>query len=375
MDSIRVTIVEEITNIRVVIQENNSGGNTHAHGNFNVLELITEAFNTALKNNILSANAHLIDTNNPHNVTKVQVGLANVDNTADVNKPVSIAMATAIANALVSAQDYADGLFNTLVGASPTDMDTLQEISTALQNNPHIIAEIITSLGKRLRFDIANQGLSSTEKTNALTNLGIQNIDNTSDVDKPLSNAIIAALLNKVNVVSGMGLSSNDLTDGLKSRIEKSVCNIYKSAVDSAAVNGPITEQILQLIPIVAGDISIEEVIYTEFNFRITGTSGNKSMRFLWNTLPQIAGATPIGIYTIASNKRLDTFKRKLTVKSTTNVETVGPGRVLQSDELGDTSPAGNLNINLTIAGYFIITTTNLSNLDSIVLSSYKISK
>lgn len=32
---------------------------------------------------------HLADKNNPHNVTKAQVGLGNVDNTSDVNKPVS----------------------------------------------------------------------------------------------------------------------------------------------------------------------------------------------------------------------------------------------------------------------------------------------
>lgn len=32
---------------------------------------------------------HIKDTNNPHNVTKSQIGLSNVDNTADTNKPVS----------------------------------------------------------------------------------------------------------------------------------------------------------------------------------------------------------------------------------------------------------------------------------------------
>ena len=36
-----------------------------------------------------SHNRHIIDYNNPHNVTKFQVGLGNVDNTSDVNKPIS----------------------------------------------------------------------------------------------------------------------------------------------------------------------------------------------------------------------------------------------------------------------------------------------
>ena len=36
-----------------------------------------------------SHNRHITDYNNPHNVTKDQVGLGNVDNTSDVNKPIS----------------------------------------------------------------------------------------------------------------------------------------------------------------------------------------------------------------------------------------------------------------------------------------------
>jgi hypothetical protein len=39
---------------------------------------------------------HLSDVNNPHSVTKVEVGLGNVDNTSDVNKPVSMAVQTAL---------------------------------------------------------------------------------------------------------------------------------------------------------------------------------------------------------------------------------------------------------------------------------------
>lgn len=39
---------------------------------------------------------HTADTNNPHSVTKEQVGLSNVDNTADMDKPVSNAVNSAI---------------------------------------------------------------------------------------------------------------------------------------------------------------------------------------------------------------------------------------------------------------------------------------
>lgn len=40
--------------------------------------------------------AHEVDTENPHHVTKAQVGLGNVDNTSDANKPISTATQTAL---------------------------------------------------------------------------------------------------------------------------------------------------------------------------------------------------------------------------------------------------------------------------------------
>ena len=46
-----------------------------------------------LDNNI---DVHIADTTNPHNVTKSQIGLGNVDNTSDLDKPISTATQTAL---------------------------------------------------------------------------------------------------------------------------------------------------------------------------------------------------------------------------------------------------------------------------------------
>ena len=56
--------------------------------NFDV-DLTDVASETAL-------NAHVANTSNPHSVTKSQVGLGNVDNTSDANKPISTATQTAL---------------------------------------------------------------------------------------------------------------------------------------------------------------------------------------------------------------------------------------------------------------------------------------
>lgn len=47
---------------------------------------------------------HVSAKDNPHNVTKAQVGLGNVDNTADIDKPVS----NAVNSALLTKADKAD---------------------------------------------------------------------------------------------------------------------------------------------------------------------------------------------------------------------------------------------------------------------------
>ena len=49
-----------------------------------------------ISTNETAINNHIANTSNPHNVTKAQVGLGNVDNTSDLNKPISTATQTAL---------------------------------------------------------------------------------------------------------------------------------------------------------------------------------------------------------------------------------------------------------------------------------------
>lgn len=46
--------------------------------------------------NLSTLTSHTSNTSNPHSVTKAQVGLSNVDNTSDANKPISTATQTAL---------------------------------------------------------------------------------------------------------------------------------------------------------------------------------------------------------------------------------------------------------------------------------------
>ena len=59
---------------------------------------------------LAEAGEHIADTDNPHGVTAAQIGLGDVDNTADADKPVSTAQAVAIAGALDEAKSYTDSV-------------------------------------------------------------------------------------------------------------------------------------------------------------------------------------------------------------------------------------------------------------------------
>jgi hypothetical protein len=58
------------------------------------------------------------------------------------------------------------------------------------------------ALGNRLRVDTAAQGLSAAQKTNAATNLGLDQVNNTSDANKPISSATQTALNAKAPLAS-----------------------------------------------------------------------------------------------------------------------------------------------------------------------------
>ncbi len=51
--------------------------------------------------------SHVGNTSNPHTVTKAQVGLGNVNNTADVDKPISTAVANALADKASTTHNHA----------------------------------------------------------------------------------------------------------------------------------------------------------------------------------------------------------------------------------------------------------------------------
>ena len=154
--------------------------------------------------------AHIASSANPHSTTKAQVGLGNVDNTADTAKPVSTAQQTALngkentITAGTTAQYFrGDKTFQTLdktaVGLPNVDntSDANKPVSTATQTALNAKQNTITT-GTTSQYFRGDLSLATLDKTA----VGLSNVDNTSDANKPVSTATQTALNAKENTLN-----------------------------------------------------------------------------------------------------------------------------------------------------------------------------
>ena len=155
-------------------------------------------------------------------IDKAMVGLGNVDNTTDAGKPVSTATQTALDLKLASAtaaSTYApiasptftgtvSGITKTMVGLGNVDntTDANKPVSTATQTaldlklasaTASTTYETITNVA--LKAPIASPTFTGTVSGVTATMVGLGNVDNTSDANKPVSTATQTALDLKVD--------------------------------------------------------------------------------------------------------------------------------------------------------------------------------
>lgn len=91
--------------------------------------------------------SHLANKSNPHGVTKAQIGLGSVDNTADKSKPVSTPQQDAIDAAMAQANAYTLQKIADLINGAPESMDTLKEVADAIAANEDVMAALNAAIG------------------------------------------------------------------------------------------------------------------------------------------------------------------------------------------------------------------------------------
>lgn len=185
---------------------------------------------------IVAAVAHEANTSNPHNTTKAQLDLGNVDNTSDANKPVSTAQATAISTAQSTATSDA---ITAIQNGVATNLNTLYKIALAINNDPNYNTTITTLIGTK-ESSLAAGTISQyyrgdkTWQTLDKAAVGLPNVPNVDCTNAsniltgtlPLS-VIPKAALERVYVYTGsaitpdlMGLTTTDVQNGDAIKIE-----------------------------------------------------------------------------------------------------------------------------------------------------------
>ena len=150
---------------------------------------------TKIDNNTTNLSTHTANESNPHKVTKAQIGLGNVDNTSDANKPISTATQTALDLKADKSSVYDK---TEISGLLETKQDTLEagdgiEIKDGVISNTRVSAEwgkvegtLSNQTDLQSALDLkANQSTTYT-KTEVSTLL-----DTKQDILTPGSNIII----------------------------------------------------------------------------------------------------------------------------------------------------------------------------------------
>ena len=151
------------------------------------LDALSNSLNTAINN-------HVSNINNPHQVTKDQVGLGKVDNTSDLEKPISVATQGAI------------NTLETSLTSKITEVSTNLDKHVADKNNPHEVTK---------------------------TQVGLGRVDNTSDKEKPISDATQAALDKKVDLTPDNKVPEDQLP-------VRTMHSMYYKGLWDAKLNSPV---------------------------------------------------------------------------------------------------------------------------------------
>ncbi|MDE5679878.1 MAG: hypothetical protein K2I01_05540, partial [Lachnospiraceae bacterium] len=186
------------------------------------------ALGQALSDNL---SFHRADTANPHAVTKSQVGLSDVDNTADISKPVSILQQKAIDTAYAGSNAYTDAKIAELIDGAPSTLDTLGEIARALQEGNGISDALDAAIGTKAdqaeldsHTDNDTIHITASERTKWNSKMG-----STEDVGNTTVTFSEAPALSNIN--------SSEKTGTIMGKISKAISTLISHISSKATVD------------------------------------------------------------------------------------------------------------------------------------------
>ena len=182
-------------------------------------------------------------------VTKTTLGLGNVDNTSDADKPVSTATVTAIA----TAKSEAIAEVTAVIDGAPGALNTLNELAAALGDDANFAGTVATSLAAKvdsytpITQKTASYTLSTLDHRDDLIEMGSGSaltltIPLNSSIAYPVGTSvdILQTGTGQVTIAGAAGVTVN-ATPGLKLRTQWSSATLFKRAENTWVVYGDLT--------------------------------------------------------------------------------------------------------------------------------------
>jgi hypothetical protein len=182
-------------------------------------------------------------------VTKTTLGLGNVDNTSDADKPVSTATVTAIA----TAKSEAIAEVTAVIDGAPNALNTLNELAAALGDDANFASTVTTSLAAKvdsytpITQKTASYTLSTLNHRDDLIEMGSASaltltIPLNSSIAYPVGTSldILQTGAGQVTIAGAAGVTVN-ATPGLKLRTQWSSATLFKRAENTWVVYGDLT--------------------------------------------------------------------------------------------------------------------------------------
>lgn len=174
------------------------------------LQELASAQGVTLEETGTSLTTHTSAKGNPHGVTKSQVGLGNVDNTSDANKPISTAAQTALdkkANTADLSKVAISGSYNDLSG-KPTipSAVTVDTAMSSTSTNPVQNKVVNEALGTKANSADLTSHTGSKSNPHGVTKsqVGLGNVPNVATNDQTPT---FTAATTRANIASGEKLS------------------------------------------------------------------------------------------------------------------------------------------------------------------------
>lgn len=164
---------------------------------------------------------HVADKENPHEANKDQMGLGNVDNTSDKEKPISIAQQNAMDALYEQMTAYTRQQIANLINGAPSNLDTLKEVSDAIAAHKNIMDALDAAIGKKASAAEFDSHTKDTTK-------------HITDTERTAWNGRLAPTGDASNVTSTFSQASTRVNLTSKETLKTSLGKIMKWFADMA---------------------------------------------------------------------------------------------------------------------------------------------